>query len=68
MHAFGDYNDPEYYTIEDGCAVIDYGFLAGAYEDIAENLGGDYQAEAFLKFTEENDHGIFVGDGCTIEF
>lgn len=65
---FGDYNDPDFYEIEDGFAIIDYGFLAGAYEDILLNLGGELQAEGFLKYTEEHDHGTFVGDGYVVEF
>lgn len=68
LGAFQDYNDPEFYEIKDGCAVIDYGFLAFAYEDILLNLAGELQAEGFLKYTEEHDHGTFVGDGYTIEF
>lgn len=66
--AFGDYNDPEFYTIENGCAIIDYEFLGNAYEDIYMNLGGQDQAEAFLAYTEECEHGMFIGDGYTIEF
>lgn len=66
--AFGDYNDPDFYNIKNGFAVIDYGFLAGAYEDILLNLAGELEAEGFLKYTEENNHGIFVGDGYTVEF
>ena len=68
LGAFPDYNDPDFYKIENGCAIIDYGFLANAYEDIHENLGGEFQAESFLKYVEENDHGTFVGDGYIIEF
>ncbi len=68
LGAFPDYKDPDFYEIKDGCAIIDYGFKAGAYEDIFCNLAGEYQAEAFLKYTEEHDHGTFVGDGYVIEF
>lgn len=66
--AFGDYNDPDFYEIKEGYAIIDYGFLAGAYEDILLNLGGEFQAEEFLKYTEENKHGTFIGDGYIVEF
>lgn len=62
-----DYDDP-YYEIKDGCAIIDYGFKANAYEDIFLNLGGELQAKEFLKYTEENEHGTFVGEGYIIEF
>lgn len=68
LGAFGDYNDPDFYEIENGCAIIDYGFKANAYEDILLNLGGELQAEGFLKYTEEHEHGVFAGDGYTIIF
>ena len=66
--AFRDYDDPDFYEIKDGCAIIDYGFKANAYEDILLNLGGELQAEGFLKYTEEHKQGVFVGDGYSIEF
>lgn len=68
LGAFGDYDDPDFYEIENGCAIIEYIFLVDAYEDILCNLGGDLQAEAFLYFVEENEHGTFIGDGYRIEF
>lgn len=68
LGAFSEYNDPDSWEIKDGCAIIDYGFKAGAYEDIFLNLGGELQANAFLKYTEENNHGTFIGDGYVVEF
>lgn len=68
LGAFPDYNDPDFCEIKNGCAIIDYGFKANAYEDILLNLGGELQAEAFLKYTEENNHGKFIGDGYVVEF
>lgn len=68
IEAFPDYSDPDFYNIKNGCAIIDYGYIAGAYEDISMNLGGELQAESFLKYIEENDHGTFFGDGYVIEF
>lgn len=66
--AFPDYNDPDFYNIENGCAIIDYGFTGNVYEDIYLNLAGETQAEDFLKYAEENEHGVFYGDGYVIEF
>lgn len=68
LGVFRDYDDPDFYEIKDGFAIINYIFKVGAYEDILLNLGGELQAEDFLKYTEENEHGTFVGDGYIIEF
>ena len=68
LGAFPDYNDPEFYEIKDGCAIIDYGFKVGAYEDILFNLAGELEAEAFLEYVEKYDHGTFVGCGYIVEF
>lgn len=66
--AFPDYNDPDFYNIENGYAIIDYGYTAGAYEDILLNLAGELQAECFLQYVEEHDHGTFFGDGYIVEY
>ncbi len=68
LGAFPDYNDPDFYEIKNGCAIIDYWFIAESYEDILLNLGGESQANAFLKYVEENNHGTFIGDGYVVEF
>lgn len=66
--AFPDYNAPDFYSIENGCAIIDYGYTAGAYEDIFLNLAGEFQAECFRQYVEEHDHGTFLGDGYIVEY
>lgn len=66
IDAFPDYKDG--YRIEKNFAIVDYGFLANAYEDICTNLAGEYQAKAFLEYVEKNKHGIFIGDGYKIQF
>lgn len=68
IHAYPEYNDSDYYIIEGDDAIVDFMFLVEAYETILMGLAGEYQAEAFLKFTEENNHGTFIGDGYTVEF
>ena len=67
LGAFPDYKD-DCYEKNGNYAIIDYGFLADAYEDILLNLAGELEAKAFLEFTEKHQHGVFIGDGYTIEF